>query len=100
MRWTVCWRHRRSVRAYRRENPWCYSSSSCFQELIGSGWRQESGLQQLLRISMLGRGENGFGGPLFHYLTVLDHHQVVTQRLDHRQVMADEQVGQVVLALQ
>src|SRR3989344_7785813 len=68
--------------------------------LIGSGWDQESGLQQLLRVCMLRGGEDGFGRPLFHHLTVLDHHQMVAERLDHRQVMADEQVGQVVLALQ
>ncbi len=49
---------------------------------------------------MLGVGEDRGCISLFNRLPVFYHHQLVTQRLDHRQVVADEQVGQVVLGLQ
>src|SRR5690606_8638244 len=61
---------------------------------------QERRLQQLPGIRMLGRMKDRLRIPLFHHMPMLDHHQLVTQRLDHRQVMADEQVREVVLALQ
>lgn len=68
--------------------------------LFGSAGRHEGGFQQLLCIRMLWCRKNVSGRTLFHYLALLDHHHLVAQRPDHRQVMADEQVGQVVLGLQ
>src|SRR5450830_1462838 len=61
---------------------------------------QKRRLQQLPGIGMLRVGENRRRIALFHHLPVLDHHQLVTQRFHHGQVMADEQIGQVVLGLQ
>ncbi|MCY1436764.1 hypothetical protein D9M71_528990 [compost metagenome] len=68
--------------------------------LIDSGWSQECGFQQLLCIWMLWAGEDSARRALFNDLPLLDHHQLVAERLDHRQIMADEQVGQVVFFLQ
>src|SRR3546814_5659999 len=61
--------------------------------LFGSAGRHEGGFQQLLCIRMLWCRKNVSGRTLFHHLALLDHHHLVAQRPDHRQVMADEQVG-------
>src|SRR5476649_3009867 len=91
MRWTACWRHRRSVRAYRRENP-CVAP---LFRLLRSGWCQESGFQQLLCIRMLGGGKDTLRVSLFDHLAMLDHHQLVAQRTLSHQLMVVKH-GQVV----
>ena len=68
--------------------------------LIDSHWCQKGGFQQLLCIWMLRRGKNGRRLTLFDHLALLDHHQLVAQRFDYRQIMADKQLRQVVLGLQ
>jgi len=67
---------------------------------IGWLWRQEGSLQQLSRIGMARILEDRLGLALLHHLAVPDHHQLMTQGLDHGQVVADEQIGQAILALQ
>jgi hypothetical protein len=67
---------------------------------LRSGWSQESGFQQLLCIRMLGGGKDALRVTLFDHLAMLDHHQLVAQRFDDSQVMADKQIRQVVLGLQ
>ncbi|KPX77845.1 Unknown protein sequence [Pseudomonas amygdali pv. lachrymans] len=49
---------------------------------------------------MLRCGEDVLRCTLFDHLALLDHHQLVAQRFDDSQVMADEQIRQIVLGLQ
>ena len=55
--------------------------------------------QQLFGIRMLRRIEHVVAGTAFHHFAVLDHDHVVSQCAHHRQVVADEQVGQAMFFL-
>ena len=56
--------------------------------------------QQSLRIGMLRRFKQGFGGRGFDHSAQIHDHDTVGQMLNHSQVMADEQVGQMQLFAQ
>lgn len=57
------------------------------------------GRQQFLCVRVLRRIENVMAGTALDNLAVLYHDDIMGERLDHRQVMTDEQVRQAVLFL-
>lgn len=54
------------------------------------GLQHRNGVEEHLRIGMLGRGEDLGRGPLFHDLPMTHHHDAVAQMVDYGQIVADE----------
>jgi len=57
------------------------------------------GGQQLTRILCCGRVEQRFAFTLFHHFTLAQHHQLMTQRAHHLQIVTDKQIRQLMLLL-
>src|SRR5690606_3159597 len=60
----------------------------------------EGSLQQLTGVVMLRGGEDLLRRSLFYNFTLANDHQLMTEGPDHRQVVADKQITQIVPALQ
>ena len=61
---------------------------------------QRRGIEQFSGVGLLRRGEDLLRRTLLHDFAVLDHDQVMSQSLDHRQIVADEQIRQASTDLQ
>ena len=69
--------------------------------LVGPGGvRFRDGVQQRLGIGMLGRPVNGFRVRHFHDFTEVHDRYAVGDVLDHRQVMGNEEVGELAFLLE
>src|SRR6516225_3035368 len=67
---------------------------------VGRSFIVESGGKQRAGIVGLGRLEQLRGGSLLYHLAVAHHDQMARQRGDHTQIVRDEHVGEIALALQ
>src|SRR5690606_2151608 len=74
---------------------WASQRGRSFGHRVGDGC-----LEQLTGIVMLWSGEDLLRRPLFYNFTLANDHQLVTEGPDHRQVVADKQIAQIVPALQ
>ena len=66
----------------------------------GHGLDPECGCEQCPRIFALRILEQLGGRPFLHHLAATHHDQMAGERSEHAQIMRDEHVGQVALALQ
>src|SRR5471032_1690772 len=84
-----------SVRSRRTGSGWC-DVSVLINPFIGSNpWRAG---QQTLRVVVLRRVEQHVIIGAFYQIPVIHHRHAIGNRLYHRQIMADEQIGEAEVA--